>query len=158
MTLRAFALIFLWSFGFFSMLRSGASYGDDATPSLLRDTIESGNACSGEFCTLFEVDAQKAVALTSGQTAPLYYSSGNFSGYINGRFSSARVIQCRKSVRVPAPAYDAVIKIIDSVAASSAGGLPPALTPAQQTMLLFYTTVMQQTQGFTCSDDETVGN
>ncbi|NBW83102.1 hypothetical protein EBR21_15240, partial [bacterium] len=57
---------------------------------------------------------------------------------------------CTKQVKVPYPVYESIAAIMATLDGSN-GEPPPAFTPAQQTMLLFYTTLMQQTLSFTCA-------
>lgn len=68
---------------------------------------------------------------------------------------SGRVIntaECTKTAEVPAAVFNAVKAVMNSVenGIQRNGGSMPALTPLQQTMLLFYTTIMQQTLNFDC--------
>ena len=60
---------------------------------------------------------------------------------------------CRKEVRVPRTVYDAVTQMFNGIAARGADGQPPSnFTPAEQTMLLYYNTIMQQTMNFNCNN------
>lgn len=56
--------------------------------------------------------------------------------------------KCQKHVRVPKPIF---LSIVNLLASLNSQEQRPAFTPSQQTVLLFYTTVMQQTLQFTCS-------
>jgi hypothetical protein len=56
---------------------------------------------------------------------------------------------CTKKVRVPQPIYESVTKLMASLSGDSKDA-PPTLTPSQQSMMLFYTTIMQQTLNFDC--------
>lgn len=62
-------------------------------------------------------------------------------------------MECTKTAQVPGPVFHAVTAVMNSVenGIQKNGGSMPALTPLQQTMLLFYTTIMQQTLNFDCS-------
>jgi hypothetical protein len=60
---------------------------------------------------------------------------------------------CTKQVKVPYSVYQSIASIMSSLDGSQ-GEPPPAFTPAQQTMLLFYTTLMQQTLSFTCTPSD----
>lgn len=59
---------------------------------------------------------------------------------------------CSKKVDVPYPVYKAITAVLGQIA-NEEGGVPaPTLTPAQNTILMFYTTIMQQTINFDCSE------
>jgi hypothetical protein len=63
---------------------------------------------------------------------------------------------CTKQVKVPWSVYQSIASIMASLDGAN-GEPPPAFTPAQQTMLLFYTTLMQQTLSFTCASNDIAG-
>lgn len=61
--------------------------------------------------------------------------------------------RCRKEVRVPRVVYDAVTQMFRGIVARGNGvSLQPTFTPAEQTMLLYYNTIMQQTMNFQCNN------
>lgn len=70
-----------------------------------------------------------------------------------GLYVVSESIECSKTANVPHSVFKAVKAVMGSVEHSinQNGGAAPALTPLQQTMLLFYTTIMQQTLNFDCS-------
>lgn len=106
--------------------------------------------CRASQCTVFQV----AVKLKHPTTAKIEDSMGTISigGYSNNYSSRIEIIgdTCTKEVRVPQPVYETIVQIMESMQGSN-GEPPPALTPTQQTVLLFYSTLMQQTVGFTCN-------
>jgi hypothetical protein len=57
---------------------------------------------------------------------------------------------CSKEVRVPEDVFMSIVKVMKTISGTE-DTPPPALTPAQQTVLLFYSTLMQQTLSFTCA-------
>ncbi len=70
-----------------------------------------------------------------------------------GLYVASDSVECSKTAIVPSPVFKAVIAVLSSVRddIDRNGSAAPALTPMQQTMLLFYTTIMQQTLNFDCS-------
>lgn len=70
-----------------------------------------------------------------------------------GLFIASDSVECSKTAIVPNTVFKAITAVLASVKDSidQGGGAPPAFTPMQQTMLLFYTTIMQQTLNFDCS-------
>ena len=100
-------------------------------------------------CTVFQV-AVKLPYKANSKTV-----DANETIYIGGQpnyYQSTVTMQgdsCSKEVRVPSPVYNTIMEIMESMSSNDAP--PPVLTPAQQTILLFYSTLMQQTMGFTCS-------
>jgi hypothetical protein len=56
---------------------------------------------------------------------------------------------CTKQVRIPRDVFTSITAVMRTI--SNAGDVPPALNSTQQAMLLFYSTLMQQTLGFQCS-------
>lgn len=59
---------------------------------------------------------------------------------------------CSKKVEIPYPIYRSVVKVLGQIAGTEDGMPAPTLTPAQNTILLLYTTIMQQTVNFDCSE------
>jgi hypothetical protein len=100
-------------------------------------------------CVIFEVNIQ----MDSSADRPLLINSPII--YLDDSNSyTTTVIRrgdvCTKQVKVPYSVYQSIASIMSTLDGSG-GEPPPAFTPAQQTMLLFYTTLMQQTLSFTCS-------
>jgi hypothetical protein len=106
--------------------------------------------CRFSQCTVFQV----AVKLRSPQTSKVEDSMGTIliGGQSNAYASRIEILgdTCTKEVRVPQPVYETIVQIMETMQGSN-GEPPPALTPTQQTVLLFYSTLMQQTVGFTCA-------
>lgn len=112
-----------------------------------------GSQCSPEGqCVVFEVSIQmdsqadRPVVINS----PIIYLDDSNS-YTTTVVRKGDV--CTKQVKVPYPVYQSIAAIMSTLDGSS-GEPPPAFTPAQQTMLLFYTTLMQQTLSFNCSPSD----
>jgi hypothetical protein len=70
-----------------------------------------------------------------------------------GLYIASDAVECSKTAIVPSAVFKAVTAVLSSVKDNidHNGSTAPALTPVQQTMLLFYTTIMQQTLNFDCS-------
>ncbi|MEY3902981.1 MAG: hypothetical protein RL189_2287 [Pseudomonadota bacterium] len=106
---------------------------------------------SDGFCTIISVQNEVE------QKTP--HSSGVVIGTItDDRFAPAPVAQtvakkmCRKEVRVPREVHRAVTKMFEFIdSKGGAQGVPPSFTPAEQTILLYYNTIMQQTLNFQCN-------
>jgi hypothetical protein len=113
--------------------------------------LEDGDVNCGPDgqCVIFEVN----IHIDSSADRPLVVNSPVI--FLDDSMSyQTTVIRkgdvCTKQVKVPAPVYQSIAAILSTLNGSN-GEPPPAFTPAQQTMLLFYTTLMQQTLSFTCS-------
>lgn len=103
-------------------------------------------------CVIFEVNIQ----MDSSADRPLVIHSpiiylDESNSYTTSVIRKGDV--CTKQVKVPYPVYQSIAAIMSTLDGSN-GEPPPAFTPAQQTMLLFYTTLMQQTLSFTCSPSD----
>lgn len=115
-------------------------------------TFEGGgtvNCGADGQCVIFEVNIQ----MDSTADRPLLINSPII--YLDETNSYTTTVLrkgdvCTKQVKVPYPVYKSIAAIMSTLDGSN-GEPPPAFTPAQQTMLLFYTTLMQQTLSFTCS-------
>lgn len=103
------------------------------------------------FCTIISV--QHEVEQSAPQNPGVVVGQIDDDGFKPSpvRTTVAKQV-CRKEVRVPKPVHDAVTRMF-SVVVSRGGpqSLPAALTPSEQTMLLYYNTIMQQTLNFQCS-------
>jgi hypothetical protein len=121
----------------------GSAMAENSMPS-------TAQVCQNSQCTVFQV----AVKLKNPQAAKVEDSMGTIviGGYSNPYSSRVEILgdSCTKEVRVPQPVYETIVQIMESMQGSN-GEPPPALTPTQQTILLFYSTLMQQTVGFTCT-------
>lgn len=58
---------------------------------------------------------------------------------------------CTKSVKVPFPIYQSITSILGQLAGEEGDEVPPILTPTQQSLMIFYSTLMQQTMNFQCT-------
>jgi hypothetical protein len=119
------------------------AYTDTYTP-----TDES--ACDEDgLCIIFSVsvklDAPVQRTMNSQRTERL--TIHNETRYYRSDISSSGN-RCQKHVRVPKPVFMSIVNLLASLNSLEQR---PAFTPSQQTMLLFYTTIMQQTLQFTCS-------
>jgi len=129
---------------------STVAFGD------VRQPADGGRNCNPEGqCVVFEVNIQmdSAVDRPVVVNSPIIYldDSNSYQSTIVRKGNT-----CTKQVKVPWSVYQSISAIMSSLDGSS-GEPPPAFTPAQQTMLLFYTTLMQQTLSFTCSSGD-MGN
>jgi hypothetical protein len=103
------------------------------------------------FCTIISVQSEneQRTPRTPGVVVGVIGDDG-FTPSPGATFTAKQV--CRKVVRVPKAVHDVVNRMFSSL--NDRGGpsaLPAALTPAEQTMLLYYNTIMQQTLNFQCS-------
>lgn len=119
----------------------------------LRQPQGGGRNCNPEGqCVVFEVNIQmdSAVDRPVVVNSPIIYldDSNSYQSTVVRKGNT-----CTKQVKVPWSVYQSIAAIMSSLDGSS-GEPPPAFTPAQQTMLLFYTTLMQQTLSFTCSSGD----
>ncbi|NBO38358.1 hypothetical protein EBU99_07220 [bacterium] len=111
--------------------------------------FSQSNCSSDGQCVIFEVNIHmdSAVDRPIVIDTPIIYLD-------DSRSYSTTVVRrgdvCTKQVKVPEQVYNSIASIMASLDGAN-GEPPPAFTPAQQTMLLFYTTLMQQTLSFTCS-------
>ncbi len=124
------------------VISTGSAFAETVMPSVAQ-------VCKGSQCTVFQV----AVMLRNPPASKVEDSMGTImiGGYANSYSSRVEILgdTCTKEVRVPQPVYETIVQIMESMQGSN-GEPPPALTPTQQTVLLFYSTLMQQTVGFTC--------
>ena len=111
-----------------------------------------GQCYSDGQCVIFEVSIQmdSAVDRPVVVNSPVIYLDDTNS-YQTTVMRKGDV--CTKQVKVPYSVYQSISSIMSSLDGSQ-GEPPPAFTPAQQTMLLFYTTLMQQTLSFTCTPSD----
>jgi len=151
--------------------------GDDysnATPGAtsVKDVLTkdaSNITCNKGLCTLFSVTVNKQQF-----TVTSYVGTGtqmqNTGGGVNNYYGSTSTPQnsgtlgyglqitwdkthCTKNVDVDKSVYDSVTTYMKQLINSKPGEDPtyPQFTPAEQTMILFYTTVMELTKGTTCN-------
>jgi hypothetical protein len=130
----------------------------------------SNLACEGSLCTLFSVSVNKKTfnittyvgdGMQGQQTTGnnYYYGTGQ-SGQNGATGKLGYGIQmtwdnthCTKNVNVDKSVYDSVTTYMKELLNSTPGEgrTYPQFTPAEQTMILFYTTVMDLTKGATCN-------
>ncbi|MBM3381956.1 MAG: hypothetical protein FJY29_05890 [Betaproteobacteria bacterium] len=116
----------------------------------LKQPEKGGQQCHPDGqCVIFEVSIQmdSAVDRPVVVNSPVIYLDDSNS-YQTTVLRKGDV--CTKQVKVPWSVYQSIASIMSTLDGSQ-GEPPPAFTPAQQTMLLFYTTLMQQTLSFNCA-------
>jgi hypothetical protein len=137
----------------------GALLGSIAASSALATgnrTVTNGfdeSQCKNGACTILRVE----IELDTQQNRPIYnrqYQSiitGNTTFYYDNLVYTAED-RCTKEVIVPVEVFRAIASVFRTIGGN--GNPPPVLNPTQQTLILFYTTLLQQTQGFTCSPND----
>lgn len=111
-----------------------------------------GECGTDGFCSLIRVEQKISQQIPSGP-------QGVVVGTIDDDGFKPTILKvqgaqhvCRKEVRVPRVVFEAVTQMFNAVVQrGEQGALPASLTPAEQTMLLYYNTIMQQTMNFQCS-------
>ncbi|MBF0361618.1 MAG: hypothetical protein HQK49_11435 [Oligoflexia bacterium] len=84
-----------------------------------------------------------------------YNGSSTLSGLYNPMVFSAGIsvtwedVNCTKTINVDKAIYGAITTYMRSLV-NADGTTRPAFTPAEQTMILFYSTIMKLTNGFAC--------
>ena len=126
-----------------------ASVCSMASANVSRPEMGGSNCNPDGQCVIFEVSIQ----MDSAVDKPVVINSPVI--YLDDTNSYQTTVMrkgdtCTKQVKVPYSVYQSIASIMSTLDGSN-GEPPPAFTPAQQTMLLFYTTLMQQTLSFTCS-------
>jgi hypothetical protein len=130
----------------------------------------SNLACEGSLCTLFSVSVNKKtfnITTYVGDGMPSQQNGGNNYYYGQGQSGQAGATgklgygiqlswdntHCTKNVNVDKSVYDSVTTYMKELLNSTPGEgrTYPQFTPAEQTMILFYTTVMDLTKGATCN-------
>jgi len=112
-----------------------------------------GSCAADGFCSLIRVEHEVAQKSPSGSGGVMVgtIDSDGFKPMPMSTLSAKKT--CRKEVRVPRVVFDTVTLMFRSVLArGDQNALPASLTPAEQTMLLYYNTIMQQTMNFQCSN------
>lgn len=107
--------------------------------------------CNDVQCIIFEV----TIHLNSYHETPLTRRTSHMISLDGTSSHYDSVVEragdsCTKQVRVPRSVYEMVTDVMASIGGTSGQPLP-VLTPSQQTILLLYTTLSQQTMSFTCS-------
>lgn len=120
-----------------------------ASANITRPEMGGSGCNSGGQCVIFEVNIQmdSAVDRPIVVNSPVIYldDSNSYQTTVMRKGDT-----CTKQVKVPYSVYQSIASIMSTLDGSN-GEPPPAFTPAQQTMLLFYTTLMQQTLSFNCT-------
>ncbi|MCM2277339.1 MAG: hypothetical protein NDJ89_04630 [Oligoflexia bacterium] len=159
----------------------GDDYGDSTPggglPELTKDQFlkdKANLACEGSLCKIFSVSLNSTKftvstfvgtnnRMNNGNSSSynVYYGGGdpynnpnynlNEPGY--GIQLTWEKTNCTKTVNVDKSVYEAVTTYMTALVNAKPGEDPtfPAFTPAEQTMILFYTTVMNLVKGATCS-------
>lgn len=162
--------------GFADAPRAGDEYSNPspgAAPArdiMARDS--SNLACKDSLCTLFSVNVNKQTfTITSyvgtSQNGGMSGGTGGVNNYYGNTTPGGQgsnemgygiqitweKTRCTKNVNVDKSVYDAVTTYMRQLINSKPGEDPtyPQFTPAEQTMILFYTTVMDLTKGTTCN-------
>jgi hypothetical protein len=112
------------------------------------DVFDFGNQCKDGICEIFRVSDSISRGINNSSNVP----GSNGSVIIVDTAPKVATVSCWKSARVPKPVYKSIVSMMMTLRANRDGSAPAAYTPAQQTMLLFYNTIMQQTLNFSCSD------
>lgn len=116
--------------------------------------------CADGKCVIFKVTETKQRQLLDHEKEAGLISVPNDRNLVlsTGRAVDIVKITCSKSVILPQPIYNSVVRIMKSLSKVEVDsqGLPKEYTPAQQAMLAFYTTIMKQTLEFKCDYPELV--
>jgi hypothetical protein len=118
---------------------------------LVKVCAEDLGSCDNTGCVILEVP----IKLESYVSSPSQIRKSH-NGNVDGEVTNYETIitrtgdTCVKQVKVPKPVYIAVTQVLASMGNFDTEP-PPILTPAQQSILLFYSTLLQQTLGFQCS-------
>ena len=150
----------------YSNATPGATSGDLKA---VMDKDRANLACTGSLCTLFSVSINKksfnittyvgdGMPGTSTGTNNYYGNNQNGQSGATGQLGYGIELtwentHCTKNVNVDKSVYDSVTTYMKELTNSTPGepSTYPQFTPAEQTMILFYTTVMDLTKGSTCN-------
>jgi hypothetical protein len=138
-------------FRFASQFAIGSIFLGSGIGALAEEMPSVRDVCVRGQCTVFQVVVRLPAHTASSKEDSLgvIYIGGSANEYSSTVEVSGDA--CSKEVRVPQPVYETIVDIMKSMSGDR-GEPPPVLTPAQQTILLFYSTLMQQTLSFTCSE------
>jgi hypothetical protein len=109
-----------------------------------RDAFPSPN-CANGMCDIFRLSVNAVGNTTSGNTATL--PGGPSPNIVVPLDPSAPTLTCSKIVRVPFPVYQAIMKTIARTASRDYLARISEFTPHEQTMLLFFHTLILQARG-----------
>lgn len=144
----------------------GATSGDIKS---IMEKDRTNLACTGSLCTLFSVSVNKKdfnITTYVGDGMPSQQGSGTTNYYGNTSTTTGATghlgygvqltwanTNCTKNVNVDKSVYDSVTTYMKELLNNTPGepSTYPQFTPAEQTMILFYTTVMDLTKGSTCN-------
>lgn len=145
----------------------GATSGESKE---IMDKDKANLACNGSLCTLFSVSVNKKsfnITTYVGDGMPGQQNGGTNNYYGNNQTGQTGAqgklgygiqitwdnTHCTKDVNVDRSVYDSVTTYMRELLNSTPGEAStyPQFTPAEQTMILFYTTVMDLTKGSTCN-------
>lgn len=111
----------------------------------------SGQCGSDGFCTIMSVQSEIEQRIPHNTGVVIGTITDDSFAPAPVAHTSAKKV-CRKEVRVPREVHRAVTKMFEFIdSKGGAQGVPPSLTPAEQTILLYYNTIMQQTINFQCN-------
>ena len=121
------------------------------------DFLPEDEACGDDglciiFSVMVELDSIAPTPIENNQIGEIVMH-GNSSFYKSHINKSGN--KCQKHVRVPKPIYKSVVDLMDGLSGKN-GPANPTFTPAQQTIMLFYTTIMKQTLQFSCTKSDLV--
>ncbi len=101
--------------------------------------------CKNGMCDIFRVSVSAVGGSTSTSATTLPGSSTPNVGAPTDLASAP--IACSKTVRVPEPVYNAIVATMKRMANRDYLARVSEFTPHEQTMLLFFHTVIQQARG-----------
>ena len=125
-------------------LFNGQSFAD-VSPQVVKGFVDENCSNENRLCDLYQVQIADDGAVIEDTVVN---HGGGLTELIEGDTSSG--LRCSKRALVPKPVYDAVMASMKQISRKTVQDLSPVLTPSEQTMLLFYNTVMQQFADFDC--------
>ena len=101
--------------------------------------------CRNGMCDMFRLSVATVggSSVSSGVTLP----GGGSPSILVPVDLGAAPVACSKTVRVPQPVYDALIRTMEHTANKDYLAHVAMFTPHEQTMLLFFYTIIQQARG-----------
>lgn len=148
----------------------GGSNNDERREIFNRDAAHL--ACEGSLCQIFSIEVDRRQFTISanlgnsqnggGYNGGGYYGGGSYGGNNQnpnnntiGRFNAGISVtwedeRCTKMVNVDRAVYESITEYMKMLV-NHDGSTNPAFTPAEQTMIVFYTTIMQLLKGATCN-------
>ena len=151
----------------YSSATPGASASSSIKDIMARDATHI--TCEKGLCTLFSVTVNKQ-SFTISSYVGTGSQSLNSGGGVNNYYGNTSTPQntgtlgyglqitwdnthCTKNVDVDKSVYNSITTYMSNLINTKPGEDPtyPQFTPAEQTMIMFYTTVMELTKGTTCN-------